>query len=124
MFVFRFFQITPDFSRDYENLSRLRLYLDHVLKDEISQESEYVESMVMMIESINVILSNLRRAMKLDFNSTSVPSTAKDVLPEDVKFPNNRAERFMCNYIIFHQAENYGKLLNQQYRKLCETQRT
>lgn len=102
----------------------MKIYLDQVLFDEINSDREYDLSMKKMIGTIDIILNDIRLAMKMDVNSTSVPSTAKDVLPEDVKFPNNRAERFMCNYIIFHQAENYGKLLNQQYRKLCETQRT
>lgn len=124
MFVFRFFQKTPDFSRDYENLSRVKIYLDQVLFDEINSDREYDLSMKKMIGTINIILNDIRLAMKMDVNSTSVPSTAKDVLPEVMKLPMERANRFMRDYVIFHQAENYGKLLNQQYRKLCETQRT
>lgn len=128
MVVFLFFQKTQDFPRDYENLSRLGVYLYHVLQDEnntvYGENGEHAEPMIDMIRDITAILSDLRKAMKTVVNSDTVPFTAEDVMPEKFKSIENRADRFMRDYVIFHKAENFGKVLYQQYRKLCETHRT
>lgn len=104
------------------------MYLYHVLQDEnnpvYGQTGEHAEPMRYMIGKITAILSDLRKAMKTVVNSGTVPSTAEDVMPEEFKSIENTAYRFMRDYTIFHKAENFGKVLYQQYRKLCETNRT
>lgn len=123
---FIFFQKTQDPSGDYEYLSRLKVYLGHVLQDENNnRSSECAPAIKYLIKHATDILCNLKNIQK-DVNLTTVSSTVEDVMPEELKSLKSSSLMFMRDYVIFHKAENFGRLLKQKYFELFldSTQRT
>lgn len=112
-------QVTKVFLEDYESFSRLAVFLEQVMLDESQLKfEEYLRGMRFVENMTNLILCDLHIAIHSVVHATVSNYVERNVMSDSLRSMNNTAERFVRDYIIFHKAENFGKLVEEKYKLL------
>lgn len=87
--------------------------------DEVNCEfGEYMKWMKSVENATVLILCNLHTAIHSAVNATISHYVERDVMSEVWRTMDGSASRFMRDYVVFHKAENFGKLLSEKYKLL------
>jgi hypothetical protein len=79
---------------------------------------EYKASMKAVENATLHILCNLHTAIHSAVNATISSYVERNVMSEEWRSMKDSALRFQRDYIVFHKAENFGKLLSEKYNLL------